>query len=104
MAQLGLGTFQWHGDNPSPFPITPSLPSLDLQAFRNSLQKNLETGVLRFTLGIPTLVDGVSIVSVALGCFGIAEITKNRYQGLLKSKCVASDMARAGARAACAIS
>lgn len=36
-----------------------------------------ETGVQRFTFGLNSLVDGVSVVSVALGCFGIAEITKN---------------------------
>ena len=38
---------------------------------------DLETGAERFTLGITSLIDGVSLVSVALGCFGIAEITKN---------------------------
>src|SRR3954467_4076236 len=38
---------------------------------------DLETGFLRFTFGIPSLTEGVSLVSVALGCFGIAEITKN---------------------------
>ena len=38
---------------------------------------DLETGVQRFTLGLPSLIDGVSIVSIALGCFGIAEIAKN---------------------------
>jgi putative tricarboxylic transport membrane protein len=38
---------------------------------------DLETGFLRFTFGITSLTEGVSLVSVALGCFGIAEITKN---------------------------
>jgi TctA family transporter len=38
---------------------------------------DLETGVQRFTFDLPFLMDGVSLVSVALGCFGIAEITKN---------------------------
>src|SRR4030095_9098577 len=28
-------------------------------------------------MDLPFLVDGVGIVSIALGCFGIAEITKN---------------------------
>ena len=36
-----------------------------------------ETGLQRFTFGLPVLSDGISLVSVALGCFGIAEITKN---------------------------
>jgi putative tricarboxylic transport membrane protein len=38
---------------------------------------DLDTGTPRYTFGMPFLVDGVSLVSVALGCFGIAEITKN---------------------------
>src|SRR3954465_8365557 len=38
---------------------------------------DLEGGVQRFTFDLPFLADGVSLVSVALGCFGIAEITKN---------------------------
>ncbi|MFZ3322459.1 MAG: tripartite tricarboxylate transporter permease [Usitatibacter sp.] len=38
---------------------------------------DINSGVQRFTLGLPMLVDGVGLVSVALGCFGIAEITKN---------------------------
>ncbi|MBV9078485.1 MAG: tripartite tricarboxylate transporter permease, partial [Methylobacteriaceae bacterium] len=38
---------------------------------------DLESGLPRFTFGLPSLYDGVSLVSVALGCFGIAEITKN---------------------------
>ena len=42
---------------------------------------DLETGVERFTLGVPALFDGVNLVSVALGCFGIAEITRNLDSG-----------------------
>src|SRR4051812_36662788 len=38
---------------------------------------DLESGVPRFTFDLPALAEGVSLVSVALGCFGIAEITKN---------------------------
>ncbi len=38
---------------------------------------DLESGTLRFTLGLAPLMDGVSVVSVALGCFGIAEICRN---------------------------
>jgi TctA family transporter len=38
---------------------------------------DVETGVQRFTFNIHALIDGVSLVSVALGCFGIAEIAKN---------------------------
>jgi TctA family transporter len=38
---------------------------------------DINSGVNRFTFGMPLLMDGVGIVSVALGCFGLAEIVKN---------------------------
>jgi TctA family transporter len=38
---------------------------------------DINSGVQRYTLNFASLVDGVGLVSVALGCFGIAEITKN---------------------------
>src|SRR2546421_10718499 len=38
---------------------------------------DVTSGMQRFTLDMPFLADGVGLVSVALGCFGIAEITKN---------------------------
>ena len=38
---------------------------------------DVNSGVMRFTLDLPLLADGVGLVSIALGCFGIAEITKN---------------------------
>jgi putative tricarboxylic transport membrane protein len=38
---------------------------------------DINSGAQRFTLGLSSLIDGVGLVSVALGCFGIAEITKN---------------------------
>ena len=38
---------------------------------------DVETGGPRFTMHIMSLSDGIHLVSVALGCFGIAEITKN---------------------------
>jgi TctA family transporter len=38
---------------------------------------DVNSGTLRFTMGLPFLADGVGLVSIALGCFGIAEITKN---------------------------
>src|SRR3954471_294346 len=41
---------------------------------------DVNSGVQRYTLGMPFLMDGVSLVSIALGCFGIAEITKNLDQ------------------------
>ncbi len=38
---------------------------------------DVNSGLTRFTFDLPLLADGVGIVSIALGCFGIAEITKN---------------------------
>ena len=43
---------------------------------------DVDSGIQRFTLGLPSLVDGISLVSLALGCFGIAEITKNLDAGV----------------------
>ena len=38
---------------------------------------DVNSGVQRYTMDLPSLADGVSLVSIALGMFGIAEITKN---------------------------
>ncbi|HET7635626.1 MAG TPA: tripartite tricarboxylate transporter permease, partial [Burkholderiales bacterium] len=38
---------------------------------------DVNSGLERFTLGYPELADGISIVGVALGLFGIAEIIAN---------------------------
>jgi len=38
---------------------------------------DVNSGTQRFTLDLPFLADGIGVVSIALGCFGIAEITKN---------------------------
>ena len=38
---------------------------------------DVNSGVPRFTQGMTFLYDGIVLVSVALGCFGIAEIVKN---------------------------
>jgi len=42
-----------------------------------SIGTDVNSGVQRFTLDLPFLADGVGLISVALGCFGIAEIAKN---------------------------
>jgi putative tricarboxylic transport membrane protein len=42
---------------------------------------DVNSGLQRFTMDMPFLADGVGLVSVALGCFGIAEITKNLDSG-----------------------
>ncbi|MEJ8853464.1 tripartite tricarboxylate transporter permease [Variovorax robiniae] len=38
---------------------------------------DVNSGTARFTMDLPFLFDGVGVVSIALGCFGIAEVTKN---------------------------
>ena len=38
---------------------------------------DVTSGAYRFTMDLDFLADGVGLVSLALGCFGIAEITKN---------------------------
>ncbi len=42
-----------------------------------SIGTDVNSGAQRFTMDLPFLTDGVGLVSIALGCFGIAEITKN---------------------------
>jgi putative tricarboxylic transport membrane protein len=42
-----------------------------------SVGTDVNSGVQRFTMDLPFLAEGVGLVSVALGCFGIAEIVKN---------------------------
>jgi TctA family transporter len=38
---------------------------------------DVNSGVIRFTMHLHALDDGIGIISVALGCFGISEIAKN---------------------------
>lgn len=38
---------------------------------------DVNSGVARFTMDMAFLTDGIGLVSIALGCFGIAEIVKN---------------------------
>jgi TctA family transporter len=46
-----------------------------------SIGTDVNSGMQRFTADLPFLADGVGLVSIALGCFGIAEITKNLDNG-----------------------
>jgi putative tricarboxylic transport membrane protein len=38
---------------------------------------DVNSGTVRFTMGLHSLYDGIGVVSIALGCFGISEIVKN---------------------------
>jgi putative tricarboxylic transport membrane protein len=42
---------------------------------------DVNSGVLRFNFGIPELSDGVSIIALFMGMFGIAEVVVNLEQG-----------------------
>lgn len=42
---------------------------------------DVTSGTLRLTFGIPDLADGVGIVSVAMGIFGLAEVIQNLESG-----------------------
>ncbi len=42
---------------------------------------DVDSGAYRFTLGLFPLTDGLSVVAVALGIFGIVEVLKNLEQG-----------------------
>jgi TctA family transporter len=38
---------------------------------------DVNSGQMRFTMNLPFLMDCIGLISIALGCFGIAEIVKN---------------------------
>ena len=42
---------------------------------------DVNSGVARFTMDMPFLMDGIGLISIALGCFGIAEVVKNLDSG-----------------------
>jgi len=42
---------------------------------------DVNSGIARFTMDFTFLMDGVGLISIALGCFGIAEVVKNLDSG-----------------------
>jgi TctA family transporter len=42
---------------------------------------DVSSGVARYTMDMPFLLDGIGMISVALGCFGIAEVLRNLDSG-----------------------
>ncbi len=42
---------------------------------------DVNSGMARFSFGVPELTDGIGFVAVAMGVFGLAEIMKNLEQG-----------------------
>ena len=51
---------------------------------------DIVTGVERFTLGLPVLLDGVGLVPVVMGLFGISEVLLNLEQSYQKADISAS--------------
>lgn len=56
------------------------IPMTLLGLFLGIVGTNVETGTERFTFGIPNLLDGIELVGLALGLFGIAEFMKSVNQ------------------------
>jgi putative tricarboxylic transport membrane protein len=46
-----------------------------------SVGTDVNSGTARFTMDLPFLFDGIGLISIALGCFGIAEVVKNLDSG-----------------------
>jgi putative tricarboxylic transport membrane protein len=46
-----------------------------------SVGTDVNSGVMRFTMGLPFLADGIGMISIAIGCFGLAEIVSNLDKG-----------------------
>ena len=42
---------------------------------------DVNSGVQRYTMDMPFLADGIGVISIALGCFGITEVVKNLDSG-----------------------
>ncbi len=42
---------------------------------------DVNSGVQRYTMDLPFLTDGIGVISIALGCFGITEVVKNLDSG-----------------------
>lgn len=42
---------------------------------------DVNSGVQRYTMNLPFLADGIGVISIALGCFGITEVVKNLDSG-----------------------
>jgi len=46
-----------------------------------SIGVDVNSGMMRFTMGLPFLADGIGMISLAIGCFGLAEIVSNLDKG-----------------------
>ena len=53
--------------------------------FLGSIGLDLVTGEPRFTLGLPVLYDGLGLIPVIMGLYGVAEVLVNVEQGLTRT-------------------
>src|SRR5215211_4754514 len=61
--------------------LTKAIAMVVLGLLLGLIGTDVNSGVLRFTFGIPELSDGIGFVVVAMGMFGTAEIIANLEQG-----------------------
>lgn len=61
-----------------------ALAAVLLGVLLGTIGTDVSTGVQRFTLGFPELITGISLVALAMGIFGMAEITASN-QGSISS-------------------
>jgi putative tricarboxylic transport membrane protein len=61
--------------------VLAALGMLCLGLLLGTVGVDIETGAYRMTMGFPQLADGISIVPVAMGLFGVGEIIANLERG-----------------------
>ena len=65
--------------------VLKALAMIVLGLLLGTVGQDLNTGVPRFTFGVPELYDGLQFVSLAVGVFGIAEILRNLESDMTRS-------------------
>jgi putative tricarboxylic transport membrane protein len=53
--------------------------------FLGAIGRDMFTGKSRFTLGIPILMDGIGLIPVIMGLYGVTEVLTNVEEGLKKT-------------------
>ena len=66
-------------------PLWKALLMAALGIFLGSIGTDGFTGITRFTMDIPQLFDGIGIVPVVMGVFGVSEILLNAESAMKKS-------------------
>lgn len=63
------------------YSILKAIPMVLLGMLFGTIGMDINSGIMRFTVGIPELFDGLSFVAIALGIFGFAEFIRNLETG-----------------------